>query len=321
MELSHGNVGQMPLDEYVAVVARIYSKHDNHRSIWDVWLHTLHHAAGVAEQIRRGAADKDLHIEIADFSLWLFTLVLKLTGRFGQSDGRSETPVESLIRIQNNCSDLLWHKYPKTCPSCYARRIAVGRIGEESLYPRACECSTQEPLPKGGKQRRERINALREHSKEISSEKPRSIDEWQEMFGTIFARSVEARSLTDIALHLMEELGEVSDAMIRMYTYRKDTFIHGEPNWRQSSLEAQIADVFSRLFGLVEKLNRVKIKIQSGVVQPYIPVRLSTIIWERYGSDSEGAFHCPFCACVVCSCGIILVPATRPIEDLLEKYI
>jgi NTP pyrophosphatase (non-canonical NTP hydrolase) len=321
MVLSRGNVGQIPLNEYVAVVARIYSKHDNHRTIWDVWSHTLHHAAGVAEQIRRGAADKDLHIEIADFSLWLFTLVLKLTGRFGQSDGRSETPGESLIRIHNDCSDLLWHKYPKTCPSCYARRIGAGAVGEERLEPKPCDCPTHPPLPKDGKLRRERINALRQHSEKIRSEKPSSIDEWQEMFRTIFAGSIEARSLTDLALHLMEELGEVSDAMIRMYTYRENSFIDGEPNWRQSSLEAQIADVFSRLFVLVEKLSLVKTKEQLGNAQPYIPVRLSTIIWGRYGSESEGSFYCPSCSRLVCSCGIILVPATRPIEDLLEKFL
>src|SRR5712692_2845627 len=118
MEYSQANVGQASLDEYASIVAKIYGSHDKYRSIWDVWCHTLHHAASVAEQIRRGARGKKLYREIADFSLWLFTAVLKLTGEFGQSKDTSEAPPESFIRIQNTCSDLLWHKYPKLCPLC-----------------------------------------------------------------------------------------------------------------------------------------------------------------------------------------------------------
>src|SRR3989442_7640886 len=113
MESLSANVGQKPLDEFVDVVAKIYSAHDKHRSIWDVWCHTLHHAAGVAEQIRKGVHDDCLQREIADFSLWLFTMVLKLRGEFGRSEGSFEAPADKFIRIRNNCSDVLWQRYPR----------------------------------------------------------------------------------------------------------------------------------------------------------------------------------------------------------------
>jgi hypothetical protein len=38
MQYNLANVGSMPLDDYVQVVAQIYGKHDKHRSLWDVWL-------------------------------------------------------------------------------------------------------------------------------------------------------------------------------------------------------------------------------------------------------------------------------------------
>ncbi len=319
--------GQTSLDEYVNVVASVYSPHDHHRSIWDVWCHTLHHAAGIAQQIRKGATEDKLHVEIADFSLWLFTVVLKLTGNFGQSEGRSETPQESLFRIQSSCSNLLWHKYPNACPLCSARKIAANTtpaaIGD--LYP--CECLGHQPEAEQPDARRNRLIALRKYSDHARSKKPTSIDSWQTMFGAIFGQNLALLPLTEVALHLMEELGEVSDAMIRMYTYKEKTFRSGEPNWRQSNLEVQLADVFSWLFALAEKLNllereRYEHEKQSSdsASEPFDPVRLSKIIWRRYGSDALGSFYCPFCGETVCKCPILLVPATRTIEELREKY-
>ena len=123
MEYSHATVSQMQLDDYVAVVPNIYSTHDQNRSIWDVWSHTLHHAASSAELIRNGASADDLFKEVADFSLWLFTTVQKLSGRFGEQKSPNETPVDTVIRIKSGCSDLVWHKYPRVCPSCFARTI------------------------------------------------------------------------------------------------------------------------------------------------------------------------------------------------------
>ena len=41
--------------------------------------------------------------------------------------------------------------------------------------------------------------------------------------------------------------------MVRMYSYKQDDFLKGEPRQRQLRLESQIADVFSWLFALVEE--------------------------------------------------------------------
>jgi NTP pyrophosphatase (non-canonical NTP hydrolase) len=245
----------------------------------------LHHAAGIAEQIRRRGPNEKLHTEIADFSLWLFTAILKLTGKFGQSEGRAETPQESLIRIQSNCSDLIWHKYPKLCPRCFASDKAnTEKLGPPSL----CECLEQRSENEGDETRRKRITAVRHYSDAVRIAKPSGLDEWQEMFRAVFAKKLAALSSTDIALHLMEELGEVSDAMVRMYTYKEKTFRLAEPNWRQANLEGQLADVFSWLLLLAEKLNilereRHQDEEKSMQAEPQLAEsdRLSGIIWRR----------------------------------------
>jgi hypothetical protein len=326
MERSRGSVGQVPLDDYVEVVARIYSAHDKNRSIWDVWCHTLHHAAAIAEQIRTDPTGYGLHKEIADFSLWLFTAVLKLRGKFGKSDGGPEAPHDQFIRIQLSCSDLLWHSYPNLCPLCFGGNPpdSLSQHTEPENLTQ-CECQTSPRTIERANARRGRLGRLKIYSEQNRGKKPVSIDEWQELFHRIFASSISALSLAEMALRLLEALGLASDAMIRMYSYTQTDFVRDEPNWRQSSLEARLADTFSWLFLLVEKLRCIETNNKEPqdshtgtTLDSY--TRLAQIIWDRYGSEDSGGFQCSKCESQICRCEIILVPLTHSADRLLELY-
>jgi len=323
MRYSRATVGLMQLDDYVQVVPRIYGAHDQNRSIWDVWCHTLHHGAAVAERIRKNEPRDKLYREIADFSLWLFTLVQKLSGRPARRKSPNETDVETLIRIARGCSDLLWHRYPGVCHLCYARRT---RIGSRPLLD-LCDCAAQPPDCRDKKTKRQDSKDLRRFSEANRSRKPKTIDLWQIMFGGVFKANIERLSLLEIGFHLMEELGEVSDALVRMYSYTENDFRAGEPGWRQARLEGQIADVFSWLFGLVEKLNYLERteteanrKGAGTGSPPPEQVSLSGVIWRRYGSDRLRSFRCPACDRDVCACRLLFVPATRPANEWLQKF-
>lgn len=313
MEYSRAGVGQMSLDDFVGVVASIYSAHDCHRSIWDVWCHTLHHAAGIVEQIRIGDHN-ELRKEIADFSLWLFTAVLKLSGDLGVPKDGSETLQTSLIRIRSTCSDLLWRKYPNLCPSCSAQRAAADMKENASADLLKCECRAHEARAKNKETRAADLRTVREHSVRVIAEKPASIDQWQKMFEGIFGKSLSTTTLTEIVLHLLEELGEASDAMVRVYSYTRDNFLAGEPNKRLLTLESQLADVFSWLFSIVVKLDLSERDSKNN------PITLSGIIWDRYGCNELHAFYCATCKNTRCSCPLVFVSDTHPIEELLSKY-
>jgi NTP pyrophosphatase (non-canonical NTP hydrolase) len=314
-------VGRLQLDEYVSLVPAIYGKHDLHRSIWDVWCHTLHHGAAVAERIRKEAPADDLFTEIADLALWLFTSIQKLTGKPGKRKFPAEAPSDTLVRIRSRCSDLVWHRYPRICHLCYARRIANKVHGSKLVAP--CDCFGQKPDRRDKEAKRADLKALRRFSESIHSRKPKSIDEWQVMFGTVFGANIHRLSPTEIGFHLLEELGEASDAMARMYSYSKKNFRFGEPNWRRARLEDQIADALSWLFALVQKLNAMKFSsrevklMRKNADMPR--VTLSEIIWRRYGSESRGTFRCPVCNGQVCSCPLIFIPGTHAMDDLFRK--
>src|SRR5713101_6535910 len=110
MPVTSSTIGQMPLDELVEGVHAIYGSKDSKRSLWDVWMHTNHHAAAIAEEVRKESAEKLLR-EIADCAMWLFTMVKKLQGPIGIPKPPGDSPQESLIRTASTYSDMLWSKF------------------------------------------------------------------------------------------------------------------------------------------------------------------------------------------------------------------
>jgi len=312
VKYSLATVGDMGLDDYVRVVPQIYGAHDENRSIWDVWCHTLHHGAAIAERIRKKVTPEKLFTEIADFSLWLFTFVHKLSHPIGRRANPNETSIETIIRVRNLCSNIVWYRYPGVCHLCYARRKAARAPKAEVVA--ACDCSPRLNDLRNKETKRADSKALREFGTANEKRQPKTIDDWQALFGQIFRDRLRSLSLPEIGFHLLEELGEVSDALVRMYSYREKDFRRGEPNWRQVRLEAQIADVFSWLFAVVEKLNESKADKEI-----LGRIWLSGIIWQRYGADDLESFRCPSCNKAVCGCRLVFVPATRPVRDLLRN--
>ena len=322
---SFNTVGQMPLNAFVDAVKGIYGDKDGKRSIWDVWMHANHHASGIAEEIRKGASSCRLLTEIADFAMWLFTAVHKLEGEVGvpkPGDGEQE----SVIRIGHKYSDLLWNKFPGCCPVCYWRRSGGDRDKERELgFRNPCDCLHHEIEELGKTEKRKHARALRSFSKGSRELQPQGIDDWQRMFANIFSASLRHFNLTDIAFHLLEEMGKVSDALVRTYTYTENEWVHAEPSWRQIFLEDELADVSSRLFTVVEKLDMLRQSPIGDRSTPRLtidigetPLKLSGIVWQRYGSDDLGEFICPFDQAKACGCPIIFVPSDRSVKDLRD---
>jgi len=324
---SSKTIGRMQLDDFVDAIPRIYRDKDAKRSIWDVWMHANHHASAIGEEVRKGTSGRELLTEIADFAMWLFTAVNKFRGEIGVANG-SESEQESLIRIAHGYSDLLWNKYPDMCPVCYWQRVKGDRGRENDHgFREPCDCLLHDVETRNQDQKHQHTKALRAFSRDQRQNKPLGIDQWQDMFARIFAANLRHLTLTNIAFHLLEEMGEVSDAMVRMYTYSEENFVLGEPSWRQVWLEDELADVSSWLFALVEKLDTVRQTANEydrwrfGKVLQDNRITLSQIIWKRYGSDDLKDFICPHLPAQQhnCTCPLILVPADRSVQDIRDR--
>jgi len=325
MEYTKENIGQVSLDELVDIIPGIYSAQDERRSIWDVWLHANHHAAAISEEVRKGETGGELLKEIADFAMWLFTTAYKLRGTIGAKNSRHETEPETIIRINHSYSDLLWNKYPAMCPVCYWRRSKGDRSKERVPgFERSCDCLLHDVEKRNQSQKIQHVEALRAFSNDKRSQKRTRVDDWQKMFTDIFAANIRHSRLEDIAFHLLEEMGEVSDAIVRMYTYKNEEFIPGEPRWRQIWLEEELADVTSWLFSLVEKLDLIRRTADeydkwryAETIVPRGPILLSGIIWKRYGLEYLKKFYCPTCKIPEkCGCEILIVPVDKTVDQL-----
>ena len=318
MTITKDNIGKMSLDDFVDAVSGIYSKQDEKRSIWDIWFHATHHAASIGEEVRKQKPGDKLLEAVADFSMWLFTFVGKIKDDVGVPLGKPERPEESAIRISHEFSELIWNKYPNMCPVCFWRRISKGMDTSETGFNDPCDCLLHEVESRAQTQIKEHIKKLHKYIETADGNKPIFVDEWQKMFFNIYEANLRHFTLTDIAFHLLEEVGEVSNAMVRMYTYTADEFQSGEPSWRLIYLENEIADVTSWVFTLVNKLQLVE-EIARGhytyILGPSgselfltTPYTLSRIIWNRYGSNDLQSLYCPHtCKQPQCDCPIYLV--------------
>lgn len=322
MSLNRDTVGKVDLDEFVKAVSGIYINKDKVRSVWDVWLHANHHAAAIGEEVRKAKPGEKLLIEIADFAMWLFTFAGKIRGTFdifvddGSFNNRFE---ENTIRTKKGFSDIIWDKYPGICPVCFWHRSENGVGLSSPEFNKVCDCLIKEIENRDQSKKREHVEKLRRYAAEHIGERPANVDLWQAMFQKIFEANLRHVSLVDIGFHLLEEVGEVSNSMVRMYTYktgRGGNFRKNEPKWRQVWLEEEIADVASWLFTLLNHLRfvpEIANAFQKYVFQGAKPIqfdediKLSRIIWNRYGNEGIGEFMCPHCKKQICRCPILLI--------------
>jgi NTP pyrophosphatase (non-canonical NTP hydrolase) len=334
MDCTSKNIGQLEMDALIVDAATVYAKLDRNRTLWDVWSHALHHAAAVAEEIRKRsqseANDEKLKQEIADLALWLFTILVKLRGPIGTPIHKNEVPQDWVVRISVGASDLMWNRYPGICPWCYCatHTNSSDKIDElEFWQPCSCDSLRIAVNKKDSRELRERAKRTRRLAELHSDRRPRTLDGWQDKICSLYRERLTQASLTEVALHLLEEMGEVSDGLIRMYAYleRDLNQIEDEIVARQVRLEDELADVLSWLFGLVECMN------EQGWSQPLggssaIPrepsderLYLSQILWRKYGSDEKRAFWCRHCKEVNCGCRIHLIQEKAQVEDILSR--
>jgi NTP pyrophosphatase (non-canonical NTP hydrolase) len=340
-DLGRESVGQLSLDEIVDVVTGIYSEKDECRSVWDIWLHATHHAAAIGEEVRKYKPGKRLLEEIADFSMWLFTFAGKIKGQFKTAEDAENNKKcrvsEFTIQTEKEFSEIVWNKYPRACPVCFWRRTNNGSKSPED-FEKPCDCliyniedrdkaESEEEKAKKKAEKQKRVGGLRAFAKQQSSlnKKPATIDDWQKMFGELFEANLRHVSLVDIGFHLLEEVGEVSDAIVRMYSYTEA--FNGQPRWNQIWLEEEIADVFSWLLTLVNSLqmmpdiakefvNYLELGRASKIFEEKI--MLSTIIWQRYGNNRKHIWWCPSCEKQRCICDLKWVGENMDYAEFLE---
>lgn len=317
MDCTRENVGELPLDAFVSATSSIYARHDEKRSLWDIWSHALHHAAAVAEEIRKvpltDGPDAKVLEEVAHLALWLFTMLGKLKGPIG-GESNNEAPQDWLVRLSLGPSDIMWNRYPGICPWCYcATHIDVPQHSEQVLEGelwQTCRCDSLRIAV--GEKKKAELRSRAKRTRRIAAANayamPKCLDEWQERISALYKSRLDGLSASEVTLHLLEEMGEVSDGLIRMYTHTDRALpeIAKEIAARQIRLEDEFADIISWLFGLTITLGTLRNE----------KLYLSQIVWDRYGNDKIRAFWCGTCEKAPCACPILLLQSRERVGQL-----
>jgi len=321
------------IDNYVHDAALIWAW-DVQRPVFDVWCHVLDHAARLGEALRRELYDDAGH-EVGRVAVWLISFVAKLRDENKTGHGR-------LFHITAPLSHMIWNKYPRCCHTCYGYGIVLPRHRGESVPDwngqlQRCDCllrladveARSEQLTDEQKEwiKRER----REYAKKTMPTSPEAfgLDELEKMFCDIFQPAIFAQSVESIGFHFLEEIGEVSEAMTKLYSFKEKSEatlqLHEA---RKLEVEEEIADAFAWLFAVSNKLrgifqlaDRAWDRLEPGRKLPFQPryadaMWVSERIWAEYRSP-EGVFGCRVCHHPKCDCPIYLVTSAPKIKSML----
>ena len=142
----------------------------------------------------------------------------------------------------------------------------------------------------------------------------------------MFEASLRHMDMSAVAFHFLEEIGEVADAMARMYSY-KGELDNIAPRWAQAWLEEELADVSSWLFAIVGKAD--SIRETAATYARFVglddrgagtPIRLSQIVWARYGLPKADKLYCPHCKNPDhCECKINIAPTLLAIDEIVKR--
>ncbi len=300
------------IDDFVNDTGIVWKKQDASRSMIDIWLRVVQHAAGFGEQVRRQRLDEATK-QLARLAIWMLTFASK-----GLEKNRSG--VDGLIKLTKPVSRLLWMKFPNCCPACFTRMHRSNLVdGLNAKKPRSCRCIlTLEETEKRNevwtsKQKAETKKIRRQWAEAhfINCDYGKiSMIELESRFGNIFQRNIFSQSLESMAFHLLEEVGEMAESIVSLYTYQAQR--PSQTSWleRVSELEEELADCFSWLFAVSRKFQNV-FEVFDNYLENKTTVSknmfIANHIRDRHRHNASKQLCCFDCQAAECTCKINII--------------
>lgn len=308
-------LGVLSVDDYVDIVKNVWTGFHSRRTVIDYVLHVLDHATKLGEAIRREDADLILR-QTAETANWLFGFVAKL-----QTD---KTGWESRFNIPVKFSHMIWHKYPNICPHCFQRVYMIDQGQKAANYTADLKGKCKYCLadyPKVEKRTNEleyeelkklSDTELRKYAQENLEEIPKTLKKMETMFHRMYEANTALSTLEKIGFHILEETGEMSRAVIDIYTDKNPDKILPD---KQYDLCDEAAEVFAWLCSLTLRVRNQADNFDrywSRLVTYALPtpkseklskrVGLEQILWVNYRNKETKRYQCDYCKRPRCKC-------------------
>ena len=273
------------IDAYALDIQEIWPR-DLKRPVLYQWLGVVSHATTLIEEVRKGAWG-DVALELAEVFVWWLGFINRLNQPpNAQICEHSDLNLSDAVFFLNcPVSDVVWSKFPNVCPVCFGYHLLIQEVGEktakrmivegskkefdeidtdkklstvyETLKGTTCECLARKQLIE------KRQESFKDWVRSIilklaamkTDEKPDSLKGLEDSFVTLFQSNVAVLSADEIAFHLLEEVGEVSRALMRLHLQPDedgDGFLEGHTR-RREAVREELADVFSWIIAMRAK--------------------------------------------------------------------
>jgi NTP pyrophosphatase (non-canonical NTP hydrolase) len=329
------------IDDFHGDFSDIWARDATERNTFDLWLHVVDHASRIARAIRKQnpAAVID---DLADTLVWLMSFI-------AQCQKLDTNGPESCFRFDDTPSDIIWQKYPAICPGCYDHwliSLLDLREGETPLRkleftrdtittvvetrakalvaPEACTCVTRMVTlgrePEIAASLRTEFDELRRRHAAVLSARldfKSTLADLERMLTGIYLNSLHLLTLEHMAVRLLEEVGEASEAIKDLYTFddSREPYTADLQAVRKWRLLEELADVFAWIFAIAAKIRlvhatqadeyRVAVDPRRSGEKPF-HCDVPQIIWCKYGMTKAGAnwdrLKCPGCQLAPCGC-------------------
>ena len=146
-------------------------------------------------------------------------------------------------------SDIAWNKYPGMCYAC-ADKVPESEAKGEGYV--SCICLGMQGKPDDEEKGEERLEYARRERR-----KPKTLDEWSNMIKSIYKEAHSVLPISAICLHFIEEIGEVTRELYEFEEMQKRSASERELAEKVVKLEEEIADTFSWILGLINKIDQL----------------------------------------------------------------
>jgi hypothetical protein len=333
-KLTREQRNQASIDDYADDLKNIWPR-DLERPVLFQWLRVVTHASRLAEEVRKEAWGEVLH-QVAEVFVWWLAFVNRINVPPGDvkpgSSNSDQVLSDAVLYVNCAPSDIVWHRFPRICPVCFGYilckmkdipatqekmeiynsagiEVSDLRGAYNNLKNKPCACLVRkewvEKRSKAFKSFVEKhVLGLATMIKE--TEKPNTLSELEQYLQQVFNPAVAVLSADQIAFHLLEEVGEVSDALTNLHlqpSNREVDFID-EHKRRLQALQLELADVFSWIVTMRAKtyyilqsvIDYLREENTRNAAKALLGSTSSIIelVWDTYGG-SNGLLWCEDC--------------------------
>lgn len=335
------------IEKWVESFGELYKDTDQHKSEMHIWMNVVDDASALAESIRKGEL-VEASMQLPHIFCWYCCFIAKCYNT--EVESTPAQPIGNLLGKDDtkhrNITRWIIEKYPELCPVCGCARCMCPSFKDEAEDRKANGTFWHWQVI--GKL------SIADKMDNFRKNKPTpTVEELVFMFKKIYSGTHYELPIGTICFHLLEEIGEVSQVILKLENlasviaqdhrigekkvadiYKdkknivpsfnkisclKDLTIKDLTSELKRELKKELADVFSWLATMVNKLNQC-LKNNNYTSDILDHFSLTDLLYSKYFTEEDNYLRCPHCKQTKCSNAcIVQTICQKSVRDIARR--